>query len=415
MRYAIGWFRGWWVVLGLLGTVAWGAEPAKSSTATVVDVVRLKSGRTLRGAIWHTTPGGPVTLVVRRAWFEQTYPDWARDVLEQNRREQRQAWEQLLPRLEPLIEAEQSAPRWQAFLKAERDRLQQQLARDVFDAEFLWVTVEAPSVARVQPATPAHQRLAGWAWSERLADVETRDPAALARQLEHAGLPVTTPPPDLSDRLPARPQDSREWTARLALLEYTYRQAFDMQGTGDRVFPVGSGQPPLAVVFPAVLEQSLQGLLEELAGPAGGGAREREPGWWPAATRAAEQAGVRACRVTRVQVVPEPPRATVSSHFLCRVAAERWALVWQATETADGAIPRPDLEARVLNDPQVKSALELAQNLGLGGETVLRQAVRSGAATHAAQQAVDEQFFRFRDRYSRRIDGPPLMVLAPAQ
>jgi hypothetical protein len=48
--------------------------------------------------------------------------------------------------------------------------------------------------------------------------------------------------------------------------------------------------------------------------------------------------------------------------------------------------------------------------LGLTADAQLNQAVRVGAATMAAQQAVDQRFFEFRDRYAKRIDGPPVVI-----
>jgi hypothetical protein len=386
----------------------WVAGQSSSPSAAAVDVVRLKSGRTIRGAIWQRTPSGGLTLVVRRAWLEQTAPDWARQVADDNRRQQQRAWEEARDRLDQLLAAEGLGPRLNFFWQEERDRLQKLLATPPAESEFLWLDVDAKALARVTPADQTRQRIALWAWSEHVADVETRDAAELARQLKQAGVSVDAPPPDLSDRLPARPQSEWEWQARLALLEYTFHKPFDLQGSGDLVFAVGGGEAaPLGAVLPRVLEQQLQTLLGDLADTP---AHKPERGWLPSAIRAAEQAGVRGFRVTRVEVSLEPPRSTVTSQFVGRIAPNRWVTLWQATEVADGATPRPAHETRIRNDRQVKGALEALQGLGLADEGALQQALRVGAATMAAQQAVDEQFFRFRDRLARRVDGPPLLV-----
>ena len=43
----------------------------------------------------------------------------------------------------------------------------------------------------------------------------------------------------------------------------------------------------------------------------------------------------------------------------------------------------------------------------------VRQAIRFGAATMAAQQAADAWFFEFRDRYLKQLDSPLLMWAKP--
>jgi hypothetical protein len=53
--------------------------------------------------------------------------------------------------------------------------------------------------------------------------------------------------------------------------------------------------------------------------------------------------------------------------------------------------------------------LEAVNSFGIGADDQVRQAVRFGAATMSAQQAADARFFEFRDRYTRRLDGPPLV------
>ena len=56
----------------------------------------------------------------------------------------------------------------------------------------------------------------------------------------------------------------------------------------------------------------------------------------------------------------------------------------------------------------MKKALETMKSLGLGAEDQVQQAIRFGAATMAAQQAVDARFFEFRARYVKHLDSPPL-------
>ena len=66
-----------------------------------------------------------------------------------------------------------------------------------------------------------------------------------------------------------------------------------------------------------------------------------------------------------------------------------------------------------MQDPQIRTALDLVKSFGLGGDEQVKLAVRFGAATLEAQKQADSRFFEFRDRYLHRLDGPVLRV-APA-
>ena len=101
-------------------------------------------------------------------------------------------------------------------------------------------------------------------------------------------------------------------------------------------------------------------------------------------------------------------QAAVQSVFVVRLGSGNWETIWSDRETQDGTQQRSSLETTIVNDPQVKSALSAIKSLGVGGEDQFQQAIRFGATTMAAQQAVDSRFFTFRDAYVKRLDGPPL-------
>jgi hypothetical protein len=378
-----------------------------------VDIVRLKAGRTVRGAIIQRTPDGALTVVVRRDWLQRAYPEWTTEIAAANADAQTAAWKDVSERLQALLADPPEEPRLSFFLRQEAERLGKQMESPPEDSEFLWLELDAKQVAQATVAAPAKQRVVLWGWNERLVDVETRDAAALTKELQKVGIKTDASAPDLSNRLPARPQTDREWSARMAVVEYTLRKSFDLQGTGDTVFATTPGRPvDLNAVMPMLLQRQLQSVLNELTGasPVGGGEKSNDRAWLPGAIQAAEQAGVRGFRVTRVDVSTEAMRATVNSEFVARVEPEKWVMVWQTTETANASQVRPEQENRIMQDPQVKAALEAVRSLGLTADGQLNVAVRVGAATMTAQQTVDQRFFEFRDRYVKRLDGPPLTV-----
>jgi hypothetical protein len=117
--------------------------------------------------------------------------------------------------------------------------------------------------------------------------------------------------------------------------------------------------------------------------------------------------------VTRVEQNLDAKRVEVETRFVARIPGSSWTTIWQHVEKADASKPRPEAEQQIMQDPQVRSALELIRSVGLGAEEQVTLAIRFGAATMEAQNAADRRFFQFRDRYVRRLDGPVLRV-APA-
>lgn len=392
--------------------------PSKSvpTSQLAVDVVALKTGRSLRGAILSRQPDGAISIAVSRNWLEKANPALFAQSDAADRAAQREAWTQGRDRLNALLITPAETPRYVFFLKEELARLDKQLAAEEPKlSPFLVIDLAGSAVSKVTPASPDRQRIALLAWNEDWADVETRDATALRVELTKQKIKLDGPAPDLSGRLPARPQTDREWAARLAVVEYTYRQPVDFQGTGDTLLRTGSDQKPdLSAVFQKLLKQQVDSVLQDLLSdgvrPRIAAKSDRE--WLAPAIAATKAIPANGFRVTRVQLDPQSSRVAVETRFVARLAEGDWQTVWLATELADGMVPRPDIEARIEQDPQVKSALGSLKTLGVIDDGPVRQAVRMGAATMAAQQAGDSAFFAFTDRYAKRIDSPRLVVPA---
>ena len=397
------------------------AQPAKSSAGSQlgVDVVSLKSGKSVRGAIIRQEPNGSVTMAVPREWLQKSNPELLTKLSEEEAAAQRTAWEQLRDRLTKLLDMPPESQRSVFFLKEELERVEKLLARaePPEPPQFVWFEAKKEAVAKVTPSAPDRQRVAIWAWSERLKEVETRDVADLTKELKKRDVDPTLPAPDLSDRLAARLQNEREWAARMAVVEYAFGTPLDFQGTGDLLVK-SNGSRDLKEMAP-VIEKVLRGQVDSfLKGLTGDGRPAKsksasDSGWLKTAMRDAEVANATAFRATRVDLNVEGRQTAVQSVFVVRVDAGSpekavWETVWSHRESADATKPRAELEARIANDPQVKQALDTVKSLGLGAEDQVQQAIRFGAATMAAQQTADSRFFEFRDRYLKHLDGPPL-------
>ena len=391
------------------------AATPKSAEAgqSTVDVVSLKSGRSLRGGIAWQEPNGTIVMAVSLEWYRESNAAKVAAVLTEAIELRRLAWTQTRCRIAEQIKLAADSSRLAFFLKTELDRVDQLLAEPKPpDPDFLWVDVPQNSIARVTKASSEQHRLALFAWSERLAHVENRDVLSLKKELTNRGVNLNLPPPELSDRLPARLQNEGEWAARFALVEYVMTTPFDFQGMGDALTRTDAGQAiNLAEVVPKVFQAQFGSFLRDFGND--GQSITKPPiddEWLTPAIRQTELAKKRGFRVTRLEVDAVSLRVTVESRFVAAIAPGRWRTVWRTTVVEDGAKLRPEAEARIENDPQLKSVNELAKTFGLVDTSVIQRAIRFGAATMAAQQNADSLFSEFCDRYTRRLDAPPLPI-----
>ena len=378
-----------------------------------VDVVSLKSGKDVRGAIVKADMNGSLTVAVSRDWLKQAAPDLYQQAVSKETDLRTQVGGQLQGRLKKRLETPPKEPRLAFFLKQELERAEGLLARETptEPPQFLWLELEHDSIITVTRAPANRQRLAMWAWSERLSNVETREALELERELKQRKIDATTPAPDLSDRLAPRLQEDREWMARMAIVEYTLDKSIDFQGAGEVLVRTDEKLKglDLAPVLTKVLQSQVDSLLKDLTGegrPSAASAKDVD--WLKSATRLADAASMHGLRATRVEVKVDGNQAIVQTVFAARMPNGNWEVVWSHRENQDATKPRADVEARIAADPQVKQVLNTVKSFGLGADDQVRQAIRFGAATMAAQQAADASFFEFRDRYLRHLDGPPL-------
>lgn len=392
------------------------AAPPKSAVGGnhAVDIVSLKSGKSPRGLIAWRDPNGSLAIVVSREWLQGANPAYATEALAANLERCKTAWAQDRDRIAERLKSPPDAPQLVFFLKQELERLKQSLAnREVPEPDFLWFDIPSESIAKVVAATPEQRRVALFAWSEGLAHVETRDTASLSKELMSKGVKLEGSGPDLSDRLSARPQTDDEWSARMALVEYTLDKPVDFQGMGDTFARTGDGQPiNLAEVLPKIFQQQLGSLLKELTNDGQFAAKSRSDSeWLKPAIREAESAKSKGFRITRLEIDATQMRVTVETRFVAQLGAGKWQTVWRESIIEDGTKARPGAEGRIEQDPQLKSVVETLKSLGLADAKTLQQAIRVGAATMSAQQSADAAFGEFRDRYTRHLDGPPLRIL----
>ncbi len=249
------------------------------------------------------------------------------------------------------------------------------------------------------------------AWREKLENVETRKAADLVAELRDKNIKPTEAPIDLSERLPPHPQSEREWAAQRAIVEFQLGKRLEFQGTGDTLIRTGEGAKNVDIN--QLVGQMLQGELQKTLGDLLGAAGQQpanKPGWFEQAAKAADREGVSGCRVTRLQQEIATGRVTVEVHFVARMPQNKWEVISTDKVTLDANQPRKDLQDGIAKDPQVAKAIETVKGLGLPvAEAQIKLALQFGAATMEAQQSAETRFFQRQNRYTRNLDGPPLL------
>lgn len=391
-------------------------KPARSQeTHTVGDQVTLRGGVRLRGLLFDHQPAGKTTLLSRSDWLQATHPRLFDEHVRVTRDEQSAALDQLQQRLRAELDRRQDKDQGQLtlFLRQELERVQERLSQqEPVPLEFVWVEVKTTQVERVLPASADARKVLAWAWTERLANPESRELSDLQRELKQLGEPATAWPLPMIERLPPRQQTDREWTARLALVEHALVMPLEFQGTPDWVVRADTQAkaPDVATVIVELLQRQIQAQLQELLGEGGKANKPGEDQVLGAAMREAEAAGLQGFRVTRVQPDGSFRQVSVKSEFFARAPNGDWFALWQQSEQLDATKPQPEVEARLKEDPRLKSAIQVLERTGLAADAQLQQALRFGAATLTAQQSANRSFAEFRDQCLRTLATPPLAV-----
>lgn len=400
----------------LVCSTAFGQTRAIPLSELGADLVAIKKGPRLLGAVLGKNAEGTLSVAVERGWLEGKYPKLFDEESAREIADARKLNEELRDRLDEWRREREESPRLLGFLKDEAARVERLLGEPEKGAkpaasQFMLLRFDADQVERTFIQPPPRKQVALVAWRERLDGVESRPAADLSRELTKRGLrDANDAPIDLSDRLPPQRQSEKEWAARRALVEYAYHKSLDFQGTGDLLVKTGDEKKALDLgqIFTAVLQSQLLDLFDPLADKK---PREASRKGLDSATRTAESEELRGFRVTRVNQDLASGRVSVETQFVAQLPGPTWQPVWSSMQTLDATKPRGDLEKRILADPQVSKALDLIKSTGvLGSDKEINTALRFGAATMEAQQNADTRFFEFRDKYTRRLDGPPLMV-----
>lgn len=399
-------------------------QPRLPVTKLAADMVWVKRGPKLYGALVERDEAGNVRMLVARRWLKKVAPDFLVMLDERERASAEAGRTQLLRRITAWRESRKDDVGMRVFLDAERERLSSKTAvaadpatgakdgsekEDTAEAGLIEVEVLADEIrsAYAQPVARRQLMLAALR-----ADVEraiTMTPEALARELEarridwRAAAGPTT-------KLGKTIDDDDRWAMRQALVEYRHRQPLNFQGSGSFLARTGKGadKPPLEEVLVRVMKDQLEDTLRAaLGGPA-----PARVDWRSQATRVADAEKFNGFRVARLDKDPLGGRVTVTISFHARLPDDRWVDVFQVSATKSIADVKKESLDEIAGADDVKTITALLRGAGsLGGEDALRKALGFGAAAKEALNEAQLKFVTVLKRNIKRLDTP--LSLAP--
>ena len=393
-------------------------RPPRKSLA--VDEVLLNSGKRMYGIVLAQDQKTGVQLMVNRTWFAETYANIYKTHVESEVKTETDALTEHLFRLEAWWKSRVDDIRLVEFADEEMERIEnlredrkQNGAANL--KPFTVVQIPMDEIKSLFRQSAARHKIAGLAWKHKIERVSSRPASALKRELLKQNVDVGKETFDLSSQLSAnRRQSSREWNARLAILEYRLRDQLHFQGVGENLIRIDPAKPAGATDMQALLGQFMgsslggNGQVNELLGELGLAKPVEKKDWWAKAAKIAKKDGFTGFAVKRL--IQDFSSATVKVEYC--FFAETKTNQWEQIATIIGSASRDSVDegvmARIKADPQVESVLKTVENLGLHSGDAIEKAIRQGAATEAAMSDAQDKFDEFIDRYGRASDSPIL-------
>jgi len=396
----------------LLPTVASAQQKkAVDPNRLAVDVVAVHQVGRMYGIIVEQNEQS-VSMVVRREWLKQTHPKFFATHLTAESKQIEAGRDKIKKRI-AAWRAEYEGDDALAigdFLDENMQLLELDKPVDVSGMAFTIVTIDREQAGRIYAQTAGKHRIAGIAWSEKVANVESTNLRVLERNLKKNKVDIAGYQLKLGNDLPAVFESDEKWEARKALIEFGLLERVEFQGTGTMFFQRGK-TPNAAQAMKGLLNgggfggfSQIDQLGKELGLPEfknRGNKSDLAP-----MIEAAEEANRRAFSVS---ILTQGTTVNVKTQLYFKALDNHWYPLAEYSNSERLADQNSDEIDQVKQDPQVSKMLEMLNQLGAGVDpSIMDQALRSGVATKKAMEKSMEELDKFVDQYAREIDNPPV-------
>lgn len=387
-------------------------KPAPFSKRAI-DFVSVTSGSPLLGVVLQ--PGNrtrPTIVAVQREWLKQERPEQYTVFRKQEIKQTQVTRKVVLERLAKWIQQRPDEKDLLEYLKEQQASLIAERVPAEPQSQFMLIELKPKEVRSIKKPSRKLRAPLWVALREKLKDVETRSSESLQKELKEKGIAIPRQPVDLSSRVPSRGDDKVQWAARQAIVEQLYRaNPVKMSGTPDMVVRETTDGKPADVnmLIGKMMSGRIASLIKELTEPATaqGYAKTKTPAWFKQTRVVAKEANARAAFVKLVIPDTEMREAVVEAYLIGQMPDGSWRVVWK---TRRSVRPGDDEELvdQIREDPQIKQALG-ALGKAVQGD-MLDRALGFGAATMKAQQAVMEDYVKWRDPFFDSLEGPMLVL-----
>ena len=131
--------------------------------------------------------------------------------------------------------------------------------------------------------------------------------------------------------------------------------------------------------------------------------------WWQKQAEVAANEGFRSFTITRLKQNLISPDVEVDVFLIGRDEHGKWNVIREFQGRANADRQSAEDVAALMQEPQVKQLLEVADGLGLGAGGQIEKAIRHGVATQSAMQEALNQLAEFTNKYSRHLHAPPVL------
>jgi hypothetical protein len=351
-----------------------------------MDQLRLQDGTVLLGMAVAETPP---QLLVRTAWLQAEHAQLVTDRIQPELKRQaelqfRELRELLARERDAVVAAQPGAP--EAIQRA--SLLQEVLERLDLEAPPLprWIIVQAarPRFRTGELQTVQRRDVCRMALMHAIADVEDREWKSLVKELQLIHTPPTVALPDLTAVAKA-PSAEILRDQILAAMDVRLNAVTSLIQTG-RLFVDEGQRPDPSALIQMVLNQNLEGTLQELLNEVAGSPLKSNPELEETldeAFRAAERKSHRTLLISDAQFNLNAGTATVRRRLYFRGSEKRWNLVHQVEGSASIRDVQPDQMQPLENDPQIQQIVTLVKGLGIDNGQ-MHTALRMGTVVQTA-------------------------------
>ena len=388
-------------------TEASGQQKSVPPSRLTVDTVMVKKLGRLHGVVLDEDAKA-VSIVVRRAWLEKSFPEFAKEHFATEEKTLAQDREKIKQRLESWRNEYDKDDRRviDSFVDENLKLLGLDEPGENSRLPFTIVKLDPKLVRQTYRQGQDKHRLASIGWSENIEDVETISVTVLKKKIEKQVGDTKNYVLTLGDKIPIWLESDEDWEVRKSLMEFGLLSRVEFQGSGKLFLRRGLGFGADGAMREMMHGGALFMALPEFQNPINA-LNRNDKAWMKPMIEAAKQQKRRCFSVAKLT---QGQTVNVEIRIYHQVAGNQWVPLAAFSNSESVAQQSPDDVNDIAQDPNVTSVIKMAIHLGAVDPSNFQTALKCGAATKKALSKSMGELDEFIKRYSFEIDYPPIEI-----